>query len=353
MAMAIATSPAAAQAQEARTVYAAMVFNAEAGPLPTTACLTLTERAYPASKWWETAPGEGAAEERAFKAVIAAIKRKDRAALLKLTDPAQAKDAAQFDQQANAFFQQFETIQMIAVPRAYLFDGWAVFFGTFQSATQTAVVPLVFTHGSGDTFGFLPARTRGVTFTLVNDWITATAGKGQNTPAYCDEAAVKRATHRLVLVPAAWRPSTLLLTGRPLDGPARPSGRAGEAAATIDQMKAAFKSGNIMAFLAHMTPQGAAQLKGWLDKAAANETDAYKTAFVEQQPFFAFDESPLVILYTKTKTGQIQVLYFTAGDRGLLWTNSAYVTTADGVFKQGPMLAAAAAAKPFSAMAVK
>ena len=66
-----------------------------------------------------------------------------------------------------------------------------------------------------------------------------------------------------------------------------------------------------------------------------------------------FDESPLIVVYTKTKTGQVQVLYFTASDRGLRWTNSAYVTTADGAFKQGPMLAAAAAAKPFSAMAVK
>jgi hypothetical protein len=47
------------------------------------------------------------------------------------------------------------------------------------------------------------------------------------------------------------------------------------------------------------------------------------------------------------------VLYFTTSDSGLRWTNSAYVTTVDGVFKQGPMLAAAATAKPFSAMAAK
>jgi hypothetical protein len=349
----IALVPAMARAQEARTVHAPLVFNAEAGALRTTACLALTERVYPASKWWETSPGEGALEERAFKAVIAAIKRKDRAALLKLTDPAQAKDTAQFDRQASSFFQQFETIQLIAVPRAYLFDGWAVFFGTFQSAAETAVVPLVFAHGAGDTFGFLPARTKGVTFALVNDWITATTAAGQKAPAYCDDAAVRRATHRLVLAPAAWRPSTLLLTGVSLDAPTRPAGRAGEAAAAIDQMKAALKGGNVGAFLAHMTPQGAGQLKGWLDKAPPAETDAYKTAFVEQQPFFVFDESPLIVVYTKTKPGQIQVLYFTAGDRGLLWTNSAYVTTADGVFKQGPMLAAAATAKPFSAMAVK
>jgi hypothetical protein len=353
-AAAAAAGPAPALAQETRPIHAPMVFNAEAGPLTTTACLALTERVYPASRWWETAPGEGSPEDRAFKAVIAAIKRKDRAALLKLTDPAQAKDAAQFDRQTNSFFQQFESIQLLAVPRAYLFDGWVVFFGTFKSETQTAVVPLVFAHQAGDTFGFLPARAKGVTYSLVNDWFTATAGPGHDAPAYCDEPAVKRATHRVALAKAAWRPSALLLTGGPPDAPGPVATRATQAATTIDRMKAALKGENVLAFLAHMTPQGAGQLKRWLDTAPANETAAYKTAFIEQQPFFVFDEAPLVVLYTKTSTGQIKALYFTiAADGRLLWTNSAYVTTADGVFKQGPLPVAAASPKPFSALAVK
>jgi hypothetical protein len=356
-----AAGPAAALAQETRPIHAAMVFNAEAGPIRTTACLALTERVYPASKWWETAPGEGSAEDRAFKAVIAAIKRKDRAALLKLTDPAQAKDTAQFERQATSFFQQFEAIQMLAVPRAYLFDGWVVFFGTFKSETQTAVVPLVFAHQAGDTFGFLPARAKGVTYTLVNDWFTTTAGPGHDAPAYCDEPAVKRATHRVALAQGSWRPSALLLTGGPLstarsnnDAPGPVAPRAAQAAAAIDRMKAALKDGNVLAFLAAMTPQGAGQLKPWLETAPAAETAAYKAAFIEQQPFFVFDQGPLVVLYTKTSTGQVKALYFTiASDGRLRWTNSAYVTSADGVFKQGPLPAAAASANPFSALAVK
>jgi hypothetical protein len=354
VALAFAAGPAAALAQETRPIHAPLVFNAEAGPLPTTACLALSERVYPTSRWWETAPGEGSAEDRAFKAVIAAIKRKDRAALLKLTDPSQAKDTAQFERQANSFFQQFESIQLVAVPRAYLFDGWLVFFGTFKSETETAVVPLVFAHQAGDTFGFLPARAKGVTFTLVHEWFTGTAGPRHDAPAYCDEAAVKRATHRVALAQASWRPSALLLTGGPLNAPGPVATRAAQAATTIDRMKAALKDGNLLAFLVNMTPQGAGQLKPWLETAPASETAAYKTAFIEQQPFFVFDETPLVVLYTKTSTGQIKALYFTiASDGRLLWTNSAYVTGADGVFKQGPLQAAAASPKPFSALAVK
>jgi hypothetical protein len=60
------------------------------------------------------------------------------------------------------------------------------------------------------------------------------------------------------------------------------------------------------------------------------------------------------VVYTKTPSGQIQVLYFTAtADKGLLWTNSAYLTVADQVFKQGRLLTAAGSAQPFSELAIK
>jgi len=50
----------------------------------------------------------------------------------------------------------------------------------------------------------------------------------------------------------------------------------------------------------------------------------------------------------------VQVLYFTAApDKRLLWTNSSQLTMADGVFKQGPLFAAAGSTKPFSSLAIK
>ena len=188
-----------ASAQDTRTVYAATTFNAEAGPRPTAACLQLTEREYPSTAWWENADGHNSGPDRAFKSVIAAIKQKDRAALLKLTDPAQAGDTARFDQQASAFFQQFQSIQLLDVPRAYEFDGMVVFFGKFQSARQTVFVPLAFAREGDDSFGFLPARTdiHTLTFTVVSDWF-APSGAAADAPTYCTDSDVKRATHRVV-----------------------------------------------------------------------------------------------------------------------------------------------------------
>ena len=93
-----------ALAADARVAYLPIAFHAESETIQTTACLQVTERVYPQSAWWESANGNAEAPERAFKAVIAAIKHKDRAALLKLSDPAERADLKEFDKQAAAFF---------------------------------------------------------------------------------------------------------------------------------------------------------------------------------------------------------------------------------------------------------
>jgi hypothetical protein len=345
---------AAASAQDTRTVYAPIIFNAEAGTLRTSACLQLVERVYPLTPWWENAAAAANGPDRAFKAVIAAIKQKDRAALLKLTDPAQARDTARFDQQANAFFQQFESIRLLAVPRAYEVDGLVVYFGKFQAPTQTAYVPLAFARESDDSFKFLPSRTDKVTFVLLNDWVNPSRSASFDNPSYCSDAEVTRATHRVSLVPGSWRPSALLLTGAPLAAPGALSPIATLVTTTIDRMKAALRGPDLDAFGAFVTPEGGGRLRQWFATAQPSERDAYQAAFIGQQPFFVFDQSPLVVVYTKTSTGEIQAIYFSVtADRRLLWTNSSHITVADQVFKRGPLLAAAGAAPPFSTVVIK
>ena len=77
-------------------------------------------------------------------------------------------------------------------------------------------------------------------------------------------------------------------------------------------------------------------------------------AFVTQQPFFLFDASPLAVVYTRTSTKEIQVLYFLiTDDRQALWVNSSHITVADQVFKQGPLFAAAATPTPFGGIVIK
>jgi hypothetical protein len=95
-------------------------------------------------------------------------------------------------------------------------------------------------------------------------------------------------------------------------------------------------------------------LRDWFTSAGQKDREGYITAFVDQQPFFVFDESPLVVAYTRTRGGEVHALYFTvAADKRLLWTNSSHITVSDQIFKQGPLFAAAASKQPFSDLVIK
>jgi hypothetical protein len=103
-----------------------------------------------------------------------------------------------------------------------------------------------------------------------------------------------------------------------------------------------------------MTPEGANRLKDWYAKATEDERKAYREALTGQRPFFVFDASPLVAVYTRAASGSVQVLYFVADPTGaLLWANSSHVTIADRVFKRGPLFDAAQLEKPFSTVVIK
>src|SRR5260370_40122313 len=104
--------------QDSHLAYLPMTFHAEAQAIRTTACLQVTERIFSQPAWWERRSANGSGPEATFQAVITAIKGKDRPALLKLSDPTQAKDSRSFDQQATAYFQEFAVIALVAVPRA-------------------------------------------------------------------------------------------------------------------------------------------------------------------------------------------------------------------------------------------
>jgi hypothetical protein len=286
--------------------------------------------------------------------VIAAIKAKDRAALLKATDPAQARDTARFDRQAEAFFQQLQALQLLAVPRAYEFDGLLVFFVKLQSPSQTAFVPFVFAREADGTFGFLPSRANTATFRLVTDWFAPMKVPAADLPPYCADADVRRATHRVSLVQSTWRPSALLLTGIPLDASSAPSPTAALVSATIDRIKAALRAGDIGAVASEMSPEGASKLTKWFGTAPQNERERYAKAFIDQQAFWVFDESPLFVVYTRTGAHDVQVLYFIQSvDKRLRWTNSSFITESDQVFRQGPLLDAAASTPPFGKLVIK
>jgi hypothetical protein len=350
----------AAGVQDGRPVNLALVFNAEKQPVRTTACLQVTERVYPSSRWWLAPTGSAGASEGALKAVLEAIRRKDRAALYQLSHPTLGRDPKRFDEQAQAYFQQLSALELVAVPRAYVFDGFTVFSGDFQFNKQTFFAPLVFAAEDNGSLGFLPYRTDAVTYRLVEQWFgTSGSPAGPGGPAYCSDADTKRATHRisLGLPPAGVRPpqhpSVLLLRGASFDQPGDLRGLVARLRSTIASLKSAVASGTIDDIAAHLTPQGARRLKEWYLTADQLDRQRYEKTIVEQEPFFVFDMSSVAAVYTKSPSG-VQVMYFTIGgiDKSL-WVNSSYAALADSIFKKGPLYDAARQALPFGSIAIK
>lgn len=346
-------------AQSARTAYLSMMFHAESRSIRTSACLEVTRRAYSESPWWEGFRGEVGTPEYGFAAVIRAIKAKDRMALLKLSDLKQGQDAARFDEQATAFFQQFEVIQLVRATSAYEFDGLVVFRCQFAGRHGTFFAPLLFVHQDDGSFGFLPYRTERTTYLLVQESLNASQKEGGETPAYCSDDEIKRATHRVALDISSrgpnetWPSSYLLLAGAALGKPGPREGVARRVELTVAQMKAAMTVGKLDAFLGHVTSEGGNRLKEWFAAASEVERDRYVRAMRDQEPFFLFDESPLVVVYTRTPTENVQVMYFTVdGSKELLWANSSHITLADHVFKSGALYDGALQSEAFSSTAL-
>jgi hypothetical protein len=340
-----------ALAQDAGSVFLPLSFHSDTatGELRTSACLQVLERQYPDNPWWERTNRMTPAAE-VFKQFIAAVKGGNYSAFQELSDASQVKDAAEFKKQATGYFEQAQAFEFISARRAYEFDGLIVFFAGMRDRSdgRTGFSPLVFAV-QGQSFKFSPNRTKLITYELVSDWFSAEWGpSGAGSPSYCSDADVKRATHRLSLAGVTPTPSVLLLTGAPLDAPGTLAGVAARVSAAVEAMKGALIR-TPDEFARHMTPKGAGQHLKWWPTATEFQRTVYRDAILSQRPFFVFDASPLLVVYTKSPTGVTQVMYFTSDATGALrWTNSSWATSADGVFKNGPLLKSAKLAKPFS-----
>jgi hypothetical protein len=347
-----------ASAEASHPVGLPTIFLAEDRPMPTAACLQAAERTYTRAGWWEDTGGSNDdAAERAFKATLVAFKREDREGLLQLSHPTLGRDPKRFDEQASAFFQQFQIITVSGVSRAYELDNLVVFYAKLQIRDKIAFVPFVFAREANGAYGFLPYRTDALTYQLLDGWFQSDWGPSKaERPTYCTDDEIKHATHRISLIapPAGGSPSLLLLKGGPVDMSHPGLGMAASIKATFDQMTAALTAGKRDEFVKHLSPDGAKRLKEWFDSATEADFNTYRSAILAQKPYFFLDASPLVIVYTKSAKGEVQALYFTPGARGaLLWTNSSYLTISDAVYKSGPLMRAAMLEKPFSTIEIK
>lgn len=351
---------ASAAPQEARQVYIPVLFDAESTRIPTSACIAGIERSYAQPQWWIAANVAADAPESALRAVIAAMKSRDREALLRLSDPASTADRERFERQAAAYFSQMQTVQIESVPLAYDLGGLVQFYLRFQLQGKAPFAPLAFARMAKGTVGFLPVRADQVALRLLDNWFTSQWGPSSGTrPTYCTDDKVKRATHRVALGPAQGaavaerRGAILLLTGGSFDAPGPVAEAAKQAKSAIAEIQAYAKDANVKGIADRMTAQGAASLQQWYGTAAIADRERYFASLRGLKPLFLFDASPLIVVYVHTGEG-IQVLYFTAGAKPgeLHWTNSSFLSIVDEIFKKGPLFSAATAERLFQDLAI-
>jgi len=61
-----------------------------------------------------------------------------------------------------------------------------------------------------------------------------------------------------------------------------------------------------------------------------------------------------MVVYTRSRDGSVQGIYFTSGSRNdLLWTNSSYITVEDKVFKSDASYDSGKLKQPFSNLAIR
>lgn len=297
--------------------------------------------------------------EQAFAHVVRAIRSKSHSVLFEISDPIETRDPRKFDEQARALFSQFARIELVNAPFFCEFDGLAALFGKFRVREKEFIAPFVFHYTTNQMLKFLPYRTERLSYVLVSDWFNQVGQFASGKDAYCSEESVKSATHEVSVetfrdpaVPTIQ--SKLLLTGVPFDTRGRLSVLASRIMNVINAMKFSLAKPSLDDFVQYLTPEGASRLTAWFSNADPSERAAYKKPLMEHTPFFFFDASPLLVVYTSSPDHGVQVMYFTINSKGeLLWTNSSHVTAADKVFKKGALYRAALEASPFSSVQIK
>ena len=337
-----------------RVVYLPLMFHAEAGPLRTTACLQVIENVYGQTAWWQMQRTDEKPSEQAFAAVLKAIRSKDRSALYNLSHSIDGRDPKEFEKQASAFIQQFESIELLAVPRSYEVDGLTIFFSKLRLNNEIFFAPFIFEYDTDGAVRFLPYRTELLTYRLVEDWFSGPWGPATiDVPGYCTDLDIKRARYRISLVPSRsnstqnTNKSYLFLRGAAADSPGELSALVGQVERTLKEMNVAPEKG-LDQLLKHMTTEGGNRLKAWFASAEQTDRARYMSSITKQRAFFFLDASPLIVVYTKSATGDVQIMYFTFSNNDLLWTNSSHVTLTDRVFKTGPVYDSSLLSPPFS-----
>ena len=313
-------------ANKMRPVHIALNFDTEQTRLKTSACLEILE--YP----------KGMRRSNYTDRVlnfIATAKSTETQKLIKLIKPS---PSCNYKDQAKAIIDQFSYLELLKIEHIFALKNTAAVILRLKKDDEQVLAPLFFDTNKNN-FLYLPCLSEDINRVLLRDLFQ---GKEVH---YCRQKLVQNATHKF---PLSAQQNTkesdiyLLIEGHAI----KPQKRLASPWKSIEKVmsnlsKATRSPADIPLLSTCMTPVGAAQLTNWWPTATAQEQSYYINQLRAQKAFFLFNADPLFILYTRSDN-QIQTMYFTTHESQTLWTNSAHMTTADKIFKQGVFMSSAA-----------
>lgn len=319
-----------------------LIFNTESEPVKTSACLQVAEKNYGDLRWWESKTGNQTPAELSFSKTISAIIKGDKKALYELSD-LQDTEPKNFEQQANAYFEQLKTIQIASTPLAYEFNNIAVFYVkltyTYKNQQKSFFAPFVFSESPDGSFKFLPSRSNHLGYVLLDNWFESGWGPSTSSPIYCNENELRNSNITIALSASkieknkSGRSMQISLNGLQISDKTEISQKTIE---ILKKIKSINPEENFDSYRDYMTEDGFKNLKSWYFNLNKDERKSNITAFTDNTPFYLYNEPPLVIAYTSGVRG-VQVIYLISTNNNLLWVNSSHITAMDNLFKSGPV----------------
>src|SRR6185436_9935538 len=155
------------------------------------------EFTYSADRWWETLKADASPDKRSLSAVLSAVAKEDRDALFRSSDPDEGQDRTRFDQQLAAMFQQFKSLKISGIRKAYGVDGLLIFVLDIETPRRKLTTPFVFKYRQTNELRFLPYQTEKLAYHLVRNWLDAHRNVDAGPSQYLSMPDVARATHEV------------------------------------------------------------------------------------------------------------------------------------------------------------
>ena len=342
------------QAEEEKLVDAPVIFSRHGIKMKTSACLQFKEKDYSSehSSWERFKIMTPNSPEKALVETITAMQQKDGVRLKELSHPLFGRDPQKFGKQLPAYFSQLELIQIDDVKSYLKFDNLVVFFVQFSYKDKFYFASFSFMYDEYGNLGFLPYRSESLASDLAEDWFQSDWGPAQSqSPSYCEPLLLKEMTHNIVLEEGNHSDSVaiLQLMGSNLADTNKIKEPYSGLLDQIKYMKEALASGQMEEYFNGFTEDAKKQNRDWFLAEKEERLRAqYIENFLTQEPFYVFNADPILVVYFRTKSSSVKVLYFMRQEEyRFKLVEESIGSPFDQIFKGKRFVEAAKQEKPF------